>query len=177
MLKFHVRLTPTKEEIIDGLQRASLRKAGTVRLILQATALSIVSVWSLIAFFGGGMQEWMSLLIGVTALVLIPVMWLVPRWKMNSLAQSIVESGAAPQMWVFEDGIDFGEQPPEYAYYPYGSFYVAMPKMTGLQTIVMKFPNDDVIVVPKGCFTTEEWDFLCEKLTATKETKPAKKDW
>ena len=177
MLKFHVRLTPTKDEIVDGLQRASLRRAKAWRLILQATALGIVSAWSLIAFFGGGMQEWMSLMIGVTALVLIPVMWLVPRWKMNSLAQAMTESGAAPQMWVFEDGIDFGEQMPEYAYYPYGSFFAAMPKINGVQTIVMKFPNDDVIVAPKGCFTADEWAFLCEKLTAPTVKKSVKKGW
>ena len=176
MLQFHVRLTPTGEEIVDGLQRARLRRASTWRLIAQTVALVLVSAWSLVAYVVGGMQEWISLMIGVAALVVIPVMWLVPRWKMRSLAQSIVESGAAPHLWVFEDGIDFGEEQPAYAYYPYGSFFVSIPEETQQQTIVMKFPNDDVIVAPKACFKEEEWAYLCDKCT-TPAQKTVKKGW
>ena len=171
MLKFRVRLTPTKEEIVDGIERAALRRAGKGRLIAQTVALALVAAWSLAAFFGTGMQETMSALIGVEALVLIPVMWLVPRWQMNSLAQTMADNGAAPQMWVFEDGVDFGEEQPDYAYYPYHTFFVAMPNEKTKQTLVFKFPNDDIIVVPKALLTDEQWLFLTDKLTAA----PAKK--
>lgn len=172
MLKFHVRLTPTKEEITDALSRARLRRAGTLRNAAQTVALSLVAAWSLVAFFADGMKEPMSAVIGVAALVLIPVMWLVPRWQMNSLAQSMADSGAAPMMWVFEDGIDFGEEQPDYAYYPYHTFFVSLPNEGTKDTVVMKFPNDDVVVVPRAVLTDEEWHFLWEKLT----TAPAKKD-
>ena len=171
MLKFHVRLTPTKEEIADGIRRAALRRAGTGRLIAQTIALALVAAWSLVAYFGGGRQEAMSAMIGVAALVLIPVMWLVPRWQANTLAQSMADSGAAPQMWVFEDGIDFGEEQPEYAYYPYRTFFVSLPTDATEQTMVMKFPNDDIIVVPQALLTAEQWAFLVDKVTAA----PAKK--
>lgn len=172
MLKFHVRLTPTKEEIADGIRRAALRRAGAGRLIAQTVALVLVAAWSLIAYFGGGRQEPMSAVIGVAALILVPVMWLVPRWQMNSLAQSMADSGVAPQMWVFEDGVDFGEEQPEYAYYPYHTFFVSLPTESSEQTMVMKFPNDDIIVVPKALLTEEQWQFLVDKVTAT----PAKKE-
>ena len=171
MLKFHVRLTPTKEEISDGIKRAALRRAGAGRLIAQTIALALCAAWSLVAFFGDGMREPMSAVIGVAALILIPVMWLVPRWQANSLAQSMADSGAAPQMWVFEDGIDFGEEQPDYAYYPYRTFFVSLPTESSEQTMVMKFPNDDVIVVPKSALSDEEWEFLYTKIT----TAPAKK--
>lgn len=166
MMRFHVRLTPTRDEIIDGLQRAQLRRAGTGRLIAQSVAMLLIAAWSLAAFFGQGMREPMSAVIGVAALVLIPVMWLVPRWQMNSLAQTVADSGSAPHMWVFEDGIDFGEEQPAYAYYPYHSFFVSLPDETTQQTMVFKFPNDDVIVVPKDILNEEQWQFLIEKVTA-----------
>lgn len=166
MLKFHVRLTPTKEEIIDGIKRAQIRRAGTGRLIAQTVALVLVAAWSLAAFFGAGMKEPMSAVIGVAALVLIPVMWLVPRWQMNSLAQSMADSGAAPQMWVFEDGIDFGEEQPAYAYYTYHTFFVSLPDENTQQTLVLKFPNDDIIVVPKALLSEEQWQFLVDKVSA-----------
>ena len=171
MLKFHVRLTPTKDEIVDGLERARLRRAGKGRLIAQAAALVLVAAWSFAAFFGDGMNEPMSAVIGIAALVLIPVMWLVPRWQMNSLAQSMADSGASPQMWVFEDGIDFGEEQPAYEYYTYHTFFVSLPDETTQQTMVLKFPNDDVIIVPKALLSDEQWAFLTEKVT----TAPAKK--
>lgn len=171
MLKFHVRLTPTKEEIVDGIRRSQIRRAGTGRLIAQTIALVLVAAWTFAAFFGDGMREPMSAVIGVAALVLIPVMWLVPRWQMNSLAQSMADSGASPQMWVFEDGIDFGEERPDYAYYTYHTFFVSLPDETTQQTMVLKFPNDDIIIVPKALLSEEQWEFLVEKVT----TAPAKK--
>lgn len=173
MLKFHVRLTPTKEEIVDGIRRAALRRASAGRLIAQTVALVLVAAWSLVAFFGGGLQDPMSAMIGVAALVLIPVMWLVPRWQANSLAQTMADSGATPQMWVFEDGIDFGEEQPDYAYYPYRTFFVSLPTESSEQTMVMKFPNDDVIVVPKAVLTDEQWTFLVDKVTAAPVKKTA----
>lgn len=171
MLKFHVRLTPTKDEITDALSRARIRRAGTGRLVAQSIALALVAAWSLVAFFGAGMTEPMSAVIGVAALVLIPVMWLVPRWQMNSLAQSMADSGAAPMMWVFEDGIDFGEEQPDYAYYPYHTFFVSLPNDNTKDTMVMKFPNDDVVVVSKAILTDDEWQFLWDKVTAVPEKK------
>ncbi len=166
MLKFHVRLTPTKDEIVDGIKRATVRRAGKVRLIAQTIALVLVAAWSLVAFFGDGMHEPMSAVIGVIALVLIPVMWLVPRWQTNSLAQSMADSGASPQMWVFEDGVDFGEEQPDYAYYPYHGFHVSLPTEKTAKTLVMTFPNDDIIVVPKALLTDEQWQFLVDKVSA-----------
>lgn len=173
MLRFDVRLTLTKEEVLDGLHRAQVRRAGKGRLIAQTVALLLVAAWALIAFFGGGMTEPMSLIIGVISLVLIPVMWFVPEWQMQSIAQSTVDSGACPHMWVFEDGLDFGEERPAYAYYAYSAFYCDRPAADApMQTLVMRFANDDVIVVPKALLTDEQWTFLMEK---TIESKAGKK--
>ncbi len=177
MLHFDVRLTLTKEEILDGLDRAQLRRAGKGRLIAQTVAMVLLAAWSLVAFVGNEQKDLMSLVIGVAALVLIPVMWLVPLWQMKSLAQSMVDSGVAPHMWVFEDGLDFGEEQPPYAYYAYHAFFAALPTEKTKQTIVMRFPNDDVIIVPKALLTEEQWTLLCEKLTAEAPQKKSKKSW
>lgn len=176
MLHFDVLLTLTKEEILDGLHRAQVRKAGKGRLIAQTVALVLVATWALVAYFGAGMQETMSLVIGVAALVLIPVMWFVPEWQMQSIAQSMAESGTAPHMWVFEDGIDFGEERPEYAYYAYTSFFCDHPVPdAAMQTLVMRFPNDDIIVVPKTLLTDEQWTFLMEKTRTSKAGRKGQK--
>ena len=174
MEKFHVRLTLTKEEIVDAMERAQVRRAGTGRLLAQTVALLLVAAWSLVAFFGDGMQETMSAVIGVVALVLIPVMWLVPRWQMKSLAQTMAESGSAPHMWVFEDGIDFSEERPEYAYYTFRTFFVSLPNERTENTMVFRFPNDEMVIVPRALLTDEQWDFLVEKVTTDPEKKETK---
>lgn len=164
MLRFDVLLYWTKEEVLDGLHRAQVRRAGKGRLIAQTAALMLVAAWALTAFFVTGMSELMSLMIGVIALILIPVMWLVPEWQMQSIAQSTAENNKAVHMWVFEDGIDFGEERPDYAYYDYSAFFCDRPKADdAMQTLVMRFPNDDVIVVPRALLTEEQWTFLMEK--------------
>lgn len=164
MLQFHVQLALSEEEILDGLRRAELRRAGKGRLIIQTAVLVLVAAWSMIAFFGGGMTEWMSLAIGLTALVLIPVMWFVPEWQMRSMARSMAENGAAPHLWVFDDGVDFGEQQPQQAYYPFHSFYCDRPTEDAPhQTLVLRFANDDVVVVPKSLLTVEQWNFFVDK--------------
>ena len=164
MLRFDVLLTLTKEEILDGLHRAQVRRAGKGRLIAQTVALVLLAAWSLIAYFGGGREEGMSLFIGIIAVVLIPVMWFVPEWQMQSIAPSMAENGTMPHLWVFEEGIDFGEERPERAYYSYDSFYCDRPTPDStMQTLVMRFANEDIVVVPKALLTEEQWTFLMEK--------------
>ena len=160
MLLFSVRLTPTKEELVDGMKRARLRKASGTRLVVQTVVLALVCAWSLIAFFGEGMKTPMSLVTGIAALLLIPVMWFVPRLQMQAVAESMVQNGEYPTMWVFEDGVDFGNKQPEAAYYRFGSFFCD----TGERSLVFRFPNDEVIVVPRRLLSEEDFQFLCEKV-------------
>jgi len=170
---FHVRLTPTEEELFDGLRRSGLRRASKLRLVAQTIALALVAGWSLVAFVMD--QNRMSLLIAVVAVVLIPVMWFVPTWQMKSMARETVESGAFPHMWVFEDGIDFGEEQPERAYYPYDSFYCHQPEADHpFQTMVFRFASDEVIVVPKSLLSDEQWQLLLNK-TADSTEPPRRK--
>lgn len=160
---FDVRLVLTKEDIIDGLHRAQLRRASKGRLIAQTIALALVGAWSSTAFILGGMKEAASLFITLAAVVLIPVMWFVPEMQIRSIAQDMVEEGKAVRLWVFEDGVDFGEEQPDYAYYPYHTFSCYHPKEGERQTLVMRFANDDIVIVPKALLTEEQWDLLCEK--------------
>ena len=163
MLQFHVRLTPTEDELLDGLKRSGIRRASKFRLAAQTAALVLVAGWSLTAFIVGD-RDRMSLFIAVAAAVLIPVMWFVPLWQMKSMAKETVESGAAPHMWVFEDGIDFSEEQPARAYYPFESFYCHQPDdVHPFQTLVFRFPSDEVVVVPKSLLTEEQWQWLLEK--------------
>ncbi len=171
MLLFDVCLVPTKEEIFDGLKRSGLRRASKSRLAAQSIALLIVAGWSLCAYFGGDRQEPMSLFIAIAAVCLIPVMFGVPLLKMKSIAEEAAESGNATHMWVFDDGVDFGETQPTNAYYPYTSFYCDQPKDNAThQTLVFRFNNDEVVIVPKALLSEEQWQILCEK---TKESQAA----
>ncbi len=168
---FHVTFTPTYEELLDGLRRAELRRAGKGRLTVQTVLLTMVALWALIAFVADDVKQPMSLVIGIVALVLIPVMWLVPDWQMKSMARQMAESGTVMHLWVFEDGVDFGEEMPSAAYYDFHTFYCSLPDDTAKDTMVWRFQNDDVVVVPKAALTKEQWNFLVEKTTASHASK------
>jgi len=164
-MKFDVILTATEEELLDGWQRARLRRASKGRLIVQSVLLAAVTVWSLVAYFGSGLEETASLLIGVAALLLIPVMWFVPAWQMKQTVKELAHSDTKPHLWVFEDGLDFGETEPEHAYFDFASVLAFAPKTEAdLQTLVWRFRNDEVVVVPRRLLTEEQWAYL---LTAT----------
>lgn len=164
VLLFDVRLRWTKEEMLDAVRRAQPRRAGQLRLIIQTVVLLLVAVWSLVAFFGDGMTDTVSAVIGVAALVLIPVMWYAPGWYIRKTIKDAEEQGVYPRLWVFDDGIDFGEAPPAGAYYPFGSFRLLLPQeQDTCQTIVMVFENNEIVVVVKALLTDEQWEFLVKK--------------
>ncbi len=160
---FDVIFTPTYEELLDGLRRAELRRAGKGRLIVQTVLLLAVAAWAMIAFFADAVKQPMSLVIGIVALVLIPVMWFVPELQMKSMARQMAENGTVMHLWVFEDGVDFGDRQPDGAYYAFSRFFCDFPKEDTLQTLVWRFQNDDVVVVPRRALSEEQWQLLCEK--------------
>lgn len=173
MIWFDVVLTATEEELFDGLQRAELRRASNARLIVQSIVLAAVAAWSLIAFFGDGMTETMSLIIAIIALGIIPVMWLVPRAQMKSMARQMGESDTKPHMWVFEDGLDFGDTPPANAYYDFSSVFAVPPEEgAAFETLVLRFRNDEVVVVPRRLLSDEQWERL---LAATAHSAAAQR--
>ncbi|MBR5135320.1 MAG: hypothetical protein IKV35_06950, partial [Clostridia bacterium] len=160
-MQFDVTYILTKEEIEDGLRRGELRRASKGRLWIQTSLLVFVAAWSLVAFFGGGMTEWMSLVIGGVALVLVPVMWFVPTWQMKTIAEQTAEDAKPIHLWVFEDGIDFGDDRPETAYYSFGGFFAYHPNEgDAIESIVLRFKTDDIVVVPRRALTDDQWDWF-----------------
>lgn len=83
----------TEDEIYDGLRRSGVRRAGPTRDWVQTVVLALVVVFCLIAFFGGGMQEWGSLTIAVLACALIAVLWIVPALRFRYEAREIGRRG------------------------------------------------------------------------------------
>ena len=169
MMLFDVTFTPTYEEWLDGLRRAELRRAGKGRLIVQTVLLLAIAAWAMIAFFADEVKQPMSLVIGIVALVLIPVMWFVPEMQMTMIARKMSESGMALHLWVFEDGVDFGNDPPANAYYEFSRFFCDRPEEDGaMQTLVWRFQNDDVVVVPRRVLSDEQWQLLCNKTAVSR---------
>ncbi|MBQ9414165.1 MAG: hypothetical protein IJU16_03455 [Clostridia bacterium] len=169
-MEFDVILIPTEEELLNGLQRAQLRRASTPRLIVQTVLLAAVAAWSGIAFFGDGMNSLPSLLIAIVALALIPVMWLAPGARLKAMAKDAAGSGEHPHMWVWDDGVDFGPERPDTAYYMFGAFFVDQNE----QSLVFRFASDEVIVVPCRQLTDDQRRFLFEKTagsTAIRRTR------
>ncbi len=161
VLLFDAVLTATEEELFDGIKRAGLRRASNTRLIVQSVVLAGVAAWSLIAFFGDGMTSLASLLIAAAALVLIPVMWLVPAAQMKQMARQMGESDKKPHMWVFEDGLDFGDTEPPHAYYDFSSIFAVAPEADApFETLVLRFRSDEVVVVPRRLLTEDQWERL-----------------
>lgn len=164
MLQFDVNYTLTKEEVEDGFRRMDLRRASKTRLIVQTVILCLVAAWAIGAFFISGMKEFQSLMIGIVGLVLIPVMWFVPEWKMKRDLEQALEDIEPTHLWVFDDGIDFGDQKPEESYYHYRTFYMIEPeKDAPVQSLILKFKSDAVVIVPRRVFSEEQWEYLVTK--------------
>ncbi len=160
---FDVCVRPTEEEWLDGLKRSGLRRAGKGRLLVQTIVLAVVGVTALVAFFLDGMREPMSAVIAAAATVLIPVMWLVPDARMRSMAKTAAEEGAAVHLWVFEDGLNFGEQVTA-AYYAFNGVYWTMPTEKTQQTLVLRTKSDEVVVIPKRELTDDQWQTLIARI-------------
>ena len=163
MVRFDVTLPLTREDVLDGLERAALRRASKGRLIAQTAALGFVFVWSLLAFALDDVHAPMSLDIALTAAAIAVVMWVAPHFEMRKIADDTVQSGKAVHLWVLEDGVDFGDETPETPYYTFGELRWALPTEKTRETIVWRTPAYDVIVVPKAALTEEQWAFLMEK--------------
>ena len=101
----------TEDEIYDGLRRSGVRRAGPTRDWLQTAVLGLVAVFCIIAFFGGGMQEWGSLTIAVLACALIAVLWIVPSLRFRYEAREIAAREKTLTVHMDEEGIAFGELP------------------------------------------------------------------
>lgn len=159
MERFERRLTLTAEELLDGYTRAQLRRASKGRLWVQTAILLLCAAWCLIAYFADGMNETMSLVIGVAALMLIPVMWAVPPLQLRTVARTMVENEEFARLWVFEDGVSFGDSRPDGADFAFGTFACDQNE----QSLVLRFAGDEVVVVPHRLFSDDEWQFLCEQ--------------
>ena len=162
MLKTDFTCCPTEAEWLDGLKRAGLRRAGKGRLIVQTVALAIAAVMSLISFFYDGMKEAMSAVIAAVALGLIPVMWFVPQWRMRSTARKAADDHMAAHVWLFEDGLDVSDHEPEKAYFRFADIHVSLPTDDTLDTIVLRFKTDDVVVIPHRALSDEQWAMLTD---------------
>ena len=112
----------TEDEIYDGLRRSGVRRAGPTRDWVQTVVLALVVVFCLIAFFGGGMQEWGSLTIAVLACALIAVLWIVPALRFRYEARESAAGDRTLVVRLDEEGIAFGEEGD--AAFPYGGFPV-----------------------------------------------------
>ncbi len=162
MLKTDFTCCPTEEEWLDGLTRAGLRRAGKGRLIVQTVALAVAAVMALVSFFWDGMKEPMSAVIAAVALGLIPVMWFVPQWRMRSTARMAAEEQMTAHVWLFDDGVDVTDREPEKAYFRFADIRVALPTEETLDTIVLRFKTDDVVVIPHRALTDEQWTMLTQ---------------
>lgn len=163
MLQFDVRLTMTAEDIADALKRAPLRRASKGRLIGQTVALAFVFVWCMVAFIMDDAHEVSSLFIALAALALGVVMWFAPQWQTKQIIRDTVENGKPLHLWVFENGVDFGEEPSQKPYYAFSELTWFLPDEKTRETLVWRLPSYDVIVVPKARLTDEQWHFLLSK--------------
>lgn len=158
---FDVRVRPTEEEWLEGLRRSGIRRAGKGRLIVQTVAMVIVGVMSVAAYFLDGMKEPMCAVIAAAAFIMIPVMWLVPEYWLRSMAKTAAAESSTVHLWVFENGLDFGEEVTA-AYYTFEAVHWGVPNENTLQTLVLRTKSDDVVVIPKRELTEEQWDVLIQ---------------
>lgn len=153
----------TEDEIYDGLRRSGVRRAGPARDWVQTIVLALVAVFCLIAFFGGGMQEWGSLTIAVLACALIAVLWIVPALRFRYEAREIAAGDRTLVVRLDEEGIAFGEEGD--AAYPYGRF----PVRTYDDMLICELPGMQVFFIPRRVAVDEaEWREAVRRLTGSR---------
>ncbi len=150
-----VEFVLTEEEWRRAL-RFSLRKAGPVRLAVQAVILAVVGVYSLVSFFMGNRRDGYLLLIGISSLVLIILQWIVPDRMFRREAKERVAEAKPLRLWFSEAGIAAGgdpEQPPETTDPVYGQ--VAVHGDIAIWSIGRQY-----VPVPKRVLTAAQWKRL-----------------
>lgn len=142
----------TEDEIYDGLRRSGVRRAGPARDWLQTAVLGLVAVFCIIAFFGGGMQEWGSLTIAVLACALIAVLWIVPSLRFRYEAREIAAREKILTVRMDEEGIAFGENAE--TVFPYGSFPVRVYE----DMMICELPGMQIFFLPRRAAVDEmQW--------------------
>lgn len=109
---------PTPEEVCFTLTekewrtalRHTMRKAGPIRLAVQAAVLAAVGIPSLISFVVGGGRDGSLLLVGVASLALIVIQWAVPEYWFLREARERAAENKPLRLWFLADGIAVGGQ-------------------------------------------------------------------
>lgn len=90
--------------------RHTMRKAGPVRLAVQAAILAVVGIPSLISFAAGDGRDGSLLLVGVASLALIVIQWAVPEYWFLREARERTAENKLLRLWFLADGIAAGGQ-------------------------------------------------------------------
>jgi len=101
----------TEQELYLSLQRG-LRKAGVKRLIAETGLLVLVAAWCLIPYFFGRAvdHDIRSLVPGAVAVLLIGVLWLLPRFRFRAQAREEAAAGTEIVMQIDADNLTVGRE-------------------------------------------------------------------
>lgn len=147
----------TEEEIYEGLKNSTSRKAGPARNWVQTILLVLVAAFCLIAFFAEGMKTWESLFLGIIALVLIGVLWVVPEKKMRFDARKTAEQRNTVTVRFFDEGLAFGKDSTDI----YTFTKLMRVKLENM--IIFQLPGFQMILLPRRIMSEEEWQTICKK--------------
>ena len=143
----------TEDEIYNGLRRSGVRRAGPSRDWIQTVVLALIALYCLIAFFGGGMQEWGSLTIAILACALIAILWIVPALRFRYEAREIAAQDRTLVVRMNEKGIVFGEEGD--TLFPYGRFLVR----TYEDMLICELPGMQLFFLPRQAAADDaEWE-------------------
>lgn len=149
--------TLTEEEIYEGLKNNTSRKAGPARNWIQTVLLGLVAAYCLIAFFAEGMKTWSSLFIGIAALALIGVLWVVPEKKMRFDARKIAMQNQTVTVRLFDGGLAFGKDSLDV----YAFSKLKHQKLDSM--IIFQLPGFQMILLPRRIMREEDWETICGK--------------
>lgn len=153
----------TAEEIRACLQRADRRRMGLVRTIVYALILGFVAIASLVSFFTTGMQNGMSLFLGIGGLVLLVLVVLYEPVQLHQMVKREAAAGKKMHIWVYEDKLGFGEAE-TFETYSFSEFYTR--KFDDM--LILHFVGGLLVAIPRRCVPAEGWEFLYTHLREEK---------
>ena len=153
-------VVPTAAEWQQGLLMTRVRRSSKGADIAKTVILGLLTLYCWIPFFLDGCREWQSFFVGLVALLLAAVIWVVPELTTRREAREIAAAGQTIHLTVTDEGLGFGR----------GESYTLLTyaEIDAQHTptlLALTFAGGQMAVLPKRCMEETVWEFVCDRLS------------
>lgn len=164
-----LRISLTREEILFCVRAGSGRTASRGRLWAQTAILALLAVYCVAAFFISGMEVYATLFIGLAAVALGVVMWVVPEARNRRIASREAEQNKTLHVRVYEDAFGFGD----------GESFERLAfedcrAQRYEEMLLLRFQGGFLVGIPRRLLSEDDWERMCARLKPEDRRKNGK---